>query len=438
MKLEEVLFFQCVLLLFGRRFAAKFWQVGDVLLFVLWIEYCRRNKNGLNLEVLTVNLKLVGSSLIVAGTALGAGMLAIPMVLAQFGLLWGTLLMLFIWAGTTYAALLLLEASCKVGGGVSMNAIARETLGKGGQLVTNGLLYALLVCLLMAYIIGAGDLVQKVTASMGIPVSTISSQVGFTLLVGIIVSAGTGVVDKLNRALFIGMIVALILTLFALMPSVTFEGLDEVVSEDKVALIKTSSVLFTSFGFMVVIPSLVSYNKEASKTQLRNMIIVGSTIPLICYLLWLLAVVGNLPPHELAQYSNVTELIAVLGQQYSGLEFILSMFTGLALLTSFLGVAMALYDQNADLLQAGKPAVFVTTFILPLLGAVFVPEHFLAILSYAGIILVFLAVFVPLSMTMKVRRVPVEDNSIYEAGGGAMGMSMMFLFGCFLLVAQAV
>ncbi|NMV25628.1 tyrosine transporter, partial [Vibrio parahaemolyticus] len=116
------------------------------------------------------------------------------------------------------------------------------------------------------------------------------------------------VVDKLNRGLFLGMIVALILTLFALAPSVSFEGLDEVVSDDKMALIKTSSVLFTSFGFMVVIPSLVTYNKEASKTQLRNMIIVRSTIPLVCYLLWLLAVVGNLPPHELVQYSNVTEL----------------------------------------------------------------------------------------------------------------------------------
>ncbi|MCV5217091.1 hypothetical protein OFC53_38285, partial [Escherichia coli] len=78
-----------------------------------------------------------------------------------------------------------------------------------------------------------------------------------------------------------------------------------------------------------------------------------------------------LPPHELVQYSNVTELISVLGQQYNGLEFILSMFTGLALLTSFLGVAMALYDQNADLLKTSKPVVFVTTFILPLLGAVF-------------------------------------------------------------------
>jgi len=385
-----------------------------------------------------VNLKLLGSSLIVAGTALGAGMLAIPMVLAQFGLLWGTLLMLFIWAGTTYAALLLLEASCKVGGGVSMNAIARETLGKGGQLVTNSLLYALLVCLLMAYIIGAGDLVQKVMSSMGLSTSTSASQVGFTLFVGAIVSAGTAAVDKLNRSLFLGMIVALVLTLFVLASSISFEGIDEVVSDDKIALIKTSSVLFTSFGFMVVIPSLVTYNKEASKTQLRNMIIIGSSIPLVCYLLWLLAVVGNLPPHELVQYSNVTELISVLGQKYEGLEFILSMFTGLALLTSFLGVAMSLYDQNADLLKASKPVIFVTTFVLPLLGAVFAPEHFLAILSYAGIILVFLAVFVPLSMTMKVRRIPVEDDNIYEVGGGVMGMSMIFLFGCFLLFAQAV
>ena len=44
-----------------------------------------------------MNTKLLGSSLIIAGTALGAGMLAIPMVLAQFGLLSGSLLMLLIW-----------------------------------------------------------------------------------------------------------------------------------------------------------------------------------------------------------------------------------------------------------------------------------------------------------------------------------------------------
>ena len=46
-----------------------------------------------------MNTKLLGSSLIISGTALGAGMLAIPMVLAQFGLWYGTLLMIFICFG---------------------------------------------------------------------------------------------------------------------------------------------------------------------------------------------------------------------------------------------------------------------------------------------------------------------------------------------------
>ncbi|WP_434360438.1 tyrosine transporter [Parasalinivibrio latis] len=385
-----------------------------------------------------MNLKLVGSSLIVAGTALGAGMLAIPMVLAQFGLLWGTLLMLFIWVGTTYAALLLLEASCKVGGGASMNAIARETLGKSGQLVTNGLLYALLICLLMAYIIGAGDLVQKVAANAGFTLSTLSSQVGFTIVAGLVVSMGTAVVDKLNRLLFAGMIVALVLTLMALVPNMTLVNLADHVSNDKVALIKTSSVLFTSFAFMVVIPSLVTYNKGASKSQLRNMVILGSVIPLVCYLLWLYAAVGNLSSDQLVQFASVSELISALGAKYAGMELILSVFTGLALLTSFLGVAMALYDQNADIIKTSRPVLFIVTFILPLIGAVIAPEQFLAILGYAGIILVFLAVFVPMAMTLKVRKMENVLVEAYEAGGGAMAMSLSFVFGCFLLLAQVI
>ncbi|GEM76574.1 amino acid permease [Vibrio sagamiensis] len=383
-----------------------------------------------------MNLKLLGSSLIVAGTALGAGMLAIPMVLAQFGLLWGTLFMLFIWLGTTYAALMLLEASCRVGGGISMNAIARDTLGTPGQLITNILLYALLVCLLMAYIIGAGDVITQVVSSLKFELAPYVSQIAFTLLFGIIISSGTKIVDLLNRGLFIAMITALVLTLGFLAPNITLSGIGDTVNTDVFALFQTSSVVFTSFGFMVVIPSLVSYNKEATKFQLRNMIIVGSLIPLVCYLLWLFAVIGNLPPQKLTQFSDLSELIATLGQQYSSLEFILSIFTGLALLTSFLGVAMALYDQNADLLNANKPIVFGTTFILPLIGALFAQKYFLAILGYAGIILVFLAIFLPLAMMISARSRYNEVKDVYQVGGGNLGIALIFSFGCFLIFAQ--
>ncbi|HIF9336868.1 TPA: amino acid permease [Photobacterium damselae] len=392
-----------------------------------------------------MNLKLLGSSLIIAGTALGAGMLAIPMVLAQFGLAWGSVLMLIIWLGTTYAALLLLEASIKAGGGLGMNTIARKTLGKGGQIITNGLLYALLVCLLMAYIIGSGDLVKKLAASVNIELTMVQSQVAFTVIAGLIVAAGTAVIDKLNRVLFAIMVVMLALTLFSLVPSITFEHLVDATSSDKVALIKTSSVLFTSFGFMVVIPSLVTYNSDASHKQLRNMVIIGSAIPLVCYLLWLYAVVGNLSAEQLVKFANVSELIAALSPKFSGINAILSTFTGLALLTSFLGVAMALFDQNRDALKQNRAVTYVVTFILPLIGALFAANHFLAVLGYAGLILVFLAIFVPMAMTIRLRKVEAleQDNHkelamCYTAGGGQIAMMLSLVFGCFLIGAQII
>ncbi len=393
-----------------------------------------------------MNTKLLGSSLIIAGTALGAGMLAIPMVLAQFGLLSGTLLMLLIWLGTTYAALLLLESSIKSGGGFSMNTIAKQTLGKNGQIITNLLLYALLICLLMAYIIGAGDLLHKLLTSFHISISMTQSQILFTLIAGLVVAAGTNTIDKINRAMFSVMIVLLAFSLVYMAPSISFDNLQQVTNSNRADLIKTSSILFTSFGFMVVIPSLVNYNEGASHKQLRNMVIVGSLVPLFCYLIWLYVVVGNLTNDQLSHFTNVSDLLAVLSTQYAHISSVLSIFTGLALLTSFLGVAMALFDQNLDTFKQNRVITYCISFVLPLFGALFAANHFLAALNYAGIILVFLAIFIPLAMTIKVRGnhkgvsddLPQDNQVIYQAEGGVLALILTFAFGCFLLSAQIV
>ncbi|KAB2826347.1 amino acid permease [Aliivibrio finisterrensis] len=384
-----------------------------------------------------MNLKLIGSSLIISGTALGAGMLAIPMVLAQFGLVWGTALMLLIFVGTTYAALLLLEASINVGGGLGMNTIARKSLGKGGQLVTNGLLYALLICLLMAYILGAGDLLNKLLRNVGLNLSLVQSQIAFTLVSGVIVASGTAVIDKLNRVLFAVMLFMLLLTLVFLVPGIELDNLLQVSNSNGIELVQTSAIIFTSFGFMVVIPSLVSYNHEATPKQLRNMVIIGSAIPLVCYLVWLYAVVGNLTPEQITHFSNVSELISVFSAEHAFINLVLSSFTGLALLTSFLGVAMALFTQNEDTFKQNKAVTYVISFILPLLGAVYAADQFLSVLSYAGIILVFLAVFVPLAMVVQLRKVETQTKGYLAEGGVAM-LIFSFVFGTFLLVSQVI
>ncbi|WP_391087237.1 aromatic amino acid transport family protein [Vibrio sp. NH-UV-68] len=382
-----------------------------------------------------MNTKLLGSALIVSGTALGAGMLAIPMVLAQFGLAYGSLLMAFIWFGTTYAALLLLEATIKSDGGIGLNSIARKLLGRSGQWLSNSLLYALLICLLMAYILGAADLLAQLLSSVGLTLSQVESQVMFTLAAGAIVTCGTGVIDKLNRVLFMVMILCLVLTLGALLPQFSFTALQQVSNHDHFSLIETSSVLFTSFGFMVVIPSLVTYNNEATDKQLRNMIILGSIIPLVCYLCWLFAVVGSLPAQQLKQFTNVSELMSVFQQQTPWIGNVLSLFIGLALLTSFFGVAMALFHQNSDALGSNRTLIYVVTFILPLLGAIGAADKFLSVLAYAGIILVLLAVGMPLIMVIKARRAEIMSQR-YRAEGGTSMLIFSLLFGVFLITSQ--
>ncbi|WP_032554380.1 aromatic amino acid transport family protein [Vibrio splendidus] len=384
-----------------------------------------------------MNIKMMGSSLIIAGTALGAGMLAIPMVLAQFGLLYGTMLMVLICFGTTYAALLLLEATIKAGGGLGLNSIARKTLGKQGQLITNGLLYALLICLLMAYILGAGDLLSKLLSNFGIDLTATTSQITFTLIAGAVVASGTGVIDKLNRALFFVMLASLFATMAFLAPSMTQANLMQVTSHNHVDLIKTSAILFTSFGFMVVIPTLVSYNHEATDKQLRNMVIVGSLIPLVCYLCWLFAVVGNLSEEQFRSFHNVSDLMAAFEAQSPWVGTVLSIFTGLALLTSFFGVAMSLFNQNRDMFNQNTAVTYCISFILPLAGSLLAADKFLQVLNYAGIILVFLAVFVPLVMVHKQRFMKLAEDR-YSAEGGKPMLLFSLLFGCFLLISQVI
>ena len=384
-----------------------------------------------------MNIKMMGSSLIIAGTALGAGMLAIPMVLAQFGLLYGTMLMVLICFGTTYAALLLLEATIKAGGSLGLNSIARKTLGKQGQLITNGLLYALLICLLMAYILGAGDLLSKLLSNFGIDLTATTSQITFTLVAGAVVASGTGVIDKLNRALFFVMLASLFATMAFLVPSMTQDNLMQVTSHNHVDLIKTSAILFTSFGFMVVIPTLVSYNHEATDKQLRNMVIVGSLIPLVCYLCWLFAVVGNLSEEQFRSFHNVSDLMAAFEAQSPWVGTVLSIFTGLALLTSFFGVAMSLFNQNRDMFNQNTAVTYCISFILPLAGSLLAADKFLQVLNYAGIILVFLAVFVPLVMVHKQRFMKVAEDR-YSAEGGKPMLLFSLLFGCFLLISQVI
>ncbi|MFV0576477.1 MAG: amino acid permease [Vibrio sp.] len=396
-------------------------------------------------------MKLFGSSLILSGTALGAGMLGIPMALAQFGFTVSLILMLVIFIGTTYGALLLAEACTKTEQNGGMNSVAQLSLGTGGKYFINFFFYMLLICILVAYILGIGDLFHNLLIDLGLNVPQVVCYTLFTFAMAVVIIAGKAYIDMLNRVLFILMIGMLITVVASLFTNIHTDYLAQTPDFLWKDVVKHSTTIFTSFASMVVIPSLVMYNKEASPKDIRNMILLGSVIPLVCYLTWLFAIIGNLGTDEISQFDNISQLIAAFGGSSGALKTIIAIFSALALVTSFLGVTMALFDQNKDAiegiinrtrLEEGKTTaimIFALTFILPLIITGLFSNKFLNMLDYAGITLVFLAIWGPMAMVWQVRKpghskIAVEKT--YTAGGGMIALVASFLFGAFILISS--
>ncbi|CZF79787.1 Tyrosine-specific transport protein [Grimontia marina] len=76
--------------------------------------------------------KVLGSTLIIAGTTIGAGMLALPLASAGLGFTHSLILMIAMWMLMSYTALLMLEAHQHAPANATLNSLARQFLGKKG------------------------------------------------------------------------------------------------------------------------------------------------------------------------------------------------------------------------------------------------------------------------------------------------------------------
>lgn len=388
--------------------------------------------------------KTVGSLLLIAGTTIGAGMLALPIASAGLGFGTASIIMLLLWALMAYTALLMVEIHQFAPSDASLNHLAQGLLGRKGQLIANSALMFLLYALCAAYIAGGGEqLNQKLTTWFDL---SLPSQIGailFTLLVGTIVGLGTYCVDLINRGLFGLKIVALILMLGLLLPQVKIPHLLELPLNQGL-IISAIPVIFTSFGFHGSIPSVVRYLGVEVKA-LRRIMLLGSALPLIIYLLWQIGSQGVLTQSQLLENqtlsSFISQLANILHSQYLGNA--ISLFADLALTTSFLGVSLGLFDFMASNLKrkdnfAGRSLTTVITFLPPLGFALFYPQGFITALGYAAIALVILAIFLPVAMVWVQRQTRDAKNMPigYRVGGGYGALILAALCGILVILAQ--
>ncbi len=357
--------------------------------------------------------KTIGSTLIVAGTTIGGGMLAMPLTSAGIGFGFTVFLLIALWALLTYSALLFVEVYQTVESDAGIGTLAEKFFGKSGRVFATSILLIFLYALVSAYISGgstifAGLLPHLATNTFMLQLSGIL----FTVIFGGIIFLGTSTVDRVNRFILSFKFTFFALVLLLLIPNVTWQNFMEVPLNNAL-LISATPIFFTAFGFHGSIPSLNRYLK-GNTVALRFAIIVGTLIPLVAYILWQFATHGVLNQSEFLQIlehdPTLNGLVVAITQSTGShtIGIVVRIFSALALITSFLGVALGLFETLEDLFKRMKishsrKAVGLATFVPPLAFALFFPQGFILALGYAGQMFACYAIVLPVAMVWKLR-----------------------------------
>jgi len=386
--------------------------------------------------------KTLGSTLITSGTMIGAGMLAMPLTSAGIGFTFTVVLLILLWILLTYSALLFVEVYQTAEHDAGIGTLAAQYFGRPGRIVATSVLMIFLYALLSAYVTGGGAILASTLPDFAAPdLKMKGSILAFTILFGIFVAIGTSFVDALNRFLFIAMIAALFIVLGLMIPEIKIDNL-MAMPIDKALLISASPVFFTAFGFHGSIPCLNKY-LEGDVKALRFSIIVGSAITLVGYILWQFSTHGVLSQTRFLEILNqdptlngLIEAVRVITGS-TIIAAVVKIFSALALITSFLGVALGLLECIDDLLKrafnisANRLSLGFLTFLPPLLFAFFYPEGFILALGYAGQMFAFYAVVLPAALVWKARH--QHPNLPYRVPGGSGVLLFVSILGTIIV-----
>jgi tyrosine-specific transport protein len=337
-----------------------------------------------------------------------------PIISASVGFGFMALILGVIWFAMYYTSILLVDVYRYNRSDDGLNTLTIKYLGNGGAVVTALSMLSLMYALVSAYITGGGDIVRtNAELWLGIHLSPPLAAILFALLFGGIIAFGTHLVDVSTKIVFSVKVLFLCVVMGLLLPHVELQNLEHMPSS-ALPVLATIPVIFTSFGFYVVIPSLVKY-LDGNLKQLKIVFLLGSAIPLILYLVWELTILGNIDGDVfasiLANNSGLEGLLKAIReiQDSNLIRIAFNIFAAAAILTSFWGVTLALSDYIKDLgrnhkLIRNKVSVMLLTFIPPLLFALFYPDGFITALGYASVSLVILALIMPMLMLKRAQK----------------------------------
>lgn len=381
---------------------------------------------------------LVSSTLLVAGTTVGAGILAIPAVTQEAGFLASAVACVSCWIYMVVTGLLVAEVNVstmrKLGSGsVSLVSMATRTLGNIGTQVVCWSYLFIHYALLVAYVARSSDIL---TNYLGIPLW--ESATLFSLVLGGICYYGSQrFIGAINGILIFG-----ILSSFAVLVGLASGDLqwDTLLKANFEAVPMSIPIIALSFVYQNVVPVLCT-DLEGNLSKVRTAITLGTAIPLVLFLVWDGVILGTIPHLENAA-DKMVDPLQQLRSINGGVGQVVDVFSFCAIATSYIGFVLGLSDFLSDLLKIpsgeSKPLPYILSLFPPLVLALLDPEIFFKALDFAGTygVLVLFGIL-PAAMAWSDRYLVAQESRISPLViGGKVTLSLVLGGASYVIVSE--
>jgi len=337
----------------------------------------------------------VSAALLVAGTAVGAGILALPSATMASGFIPSSIMLLAAYMTTAISGMLIAEATehaSRATGkrGLGLTAVVDAAVGKGLAGITSALFGLVCYTITVAYCAQGGALLEArgIPGIVLIPVLTI-----FLTL------SSPRVVDTINNAL-----VSIVVISFA---CISFIGGHRV---QFIRLARTDwrhapralPICAISLVYHTVVPFIVD-KLDASPQRVKTAIFGGSAVPLIMFLCWNAVILG-----AVSAGSVVGDPVAWLRDSVKDSLLLgpcVWLFSLFAVITSFIGIFLGLRSFLADSLGFNpddaiqslphKTGLALGAVLPPLIMASLCQDIFIKALDLAGIFVSILFGIIP-------------------------------------------
>ncbi|MDR2737934.1 MAG: hypothetical protein LBB18_03280 [Puniceicoccales bacterium] len=368
--------------------------------------------------------KILTVAFFVAGTAIGASVLGLPIDMRLAGFI-PSVLVCIVMGVVMGSSQLLMALSFLDSNANDLPGMVAEKLGKfGGKLFTSTLT-VLIFCLLVAFWIGA-------YRTLGVfPLRSVT-MIASIICAAICLGYGFKIAGPVNTVLTSCMALSFICLTFRTIAGGNMNLLDLV--NFKAAAI-AMPIVMCSYGFFPVIPLACRY-LDNDRKAIKKAVIFGATLPIIFNITTLAISFSVLTQQELAEgAANGWPVFVVLKNKLGSEALIVlgNLFSIFAILSSLFGVTTSMRGAFFDVCKGHgiltRFVEFVAILVIPLSAAISRPRIFIKILEFAGGILVnVLAGIIPVMVFAKGKSFNWKYVLLFGIFGYVFYMELINLF----------